>query len=114
MARDEERQLVVPDFWLLECGNACRNRVARGWLPRSAALAAYGQFKKMPVVRMDTAHLLDHATNLALARNMTAYDALYVATAQYVGGTLVTADARLVEMLQPTELADVVRHVSAW
>ena len=111
---NSDRQLIAPDFWLLECSNICRKRVARGELTRSEAVTTYRQFKKLPVIRMDTQHLLDYAIDLALAFGLTSYDALYVATAQYVGGTLVTADARLADALRASELAARVRHVSEW
>lgn len=105
-------QLVAPSWWSLECGAACWKRVRRGWLSQSEALEANEAFGALAVVLLDTSHLTDIALEVAIHAKISVYDALYVATAEYVGGTLITADRKLIDSLRSRDWPTPVLHIN--
>jgi len=52
--------------------------------------------------------------DVAQATDVTVYDAAYVAAATRTGGTLYTADSRLLDSLAGTDYADVAHHVRTY
>jgi predicted nucleic acid-binding protein len=113
-ARKRWVQLIAPDFWLLECANACWKKGQRRLSTPEESLHAYRVISRLPVTRMDTAPLNDVIIALAIERQITTYDALYVATAEFADVPLVTADARLVTTLRAANWPGRVEHLSEW
>ena len=107
-------QLIAPDFWLVECANACWKRAHRRIATPEEVLAAYASILSLPVTAIDTTLLNDIALSIAVDVRITAYDALYVATAQFAGVPLVTGDTRLVKMLKDAAWEGTVFHISEW
>ena len=107
-------QLIAPSFWFTECANGCWKRVQRKAGTPEEAVAALAIVGALPVVRIDTAELEDTALELALRNRTSAYDSLYVATAQFADVPLVTADMRLVQMLKDAAWEGSVFHISRW
>ncbi len=89
IARDE---LHAPDFVLLEVANVLWKRVRREQIDAEQALTMIASSPVRSLVLHRTDELVPQALALALAHGFTAYDAIYVALATRVGGTVVTND----------------------
>jgi predicted nucleic acid-binding protein len=88
----EAEDLHAPDFVLLEVANVLWKRVRRGQIQAEEAMAAIEGVPVRSLLFHHTDALVPQALALALAHGFTAYDALYVALATRVGGTVVTND----------------------
>jgi predicted nucleic acid-binding protein len=94
----KERLLAEPDVHAphlldVEVANALRRLVRLGRLTARAAHAGLADLVDLDVVRYPHTMLL--ARVWSLRANLNAYDASYVALAEILDATLVTADARL-------------------
>lgn len=92
VARIDRDDLHAPDFVLLEVANVLWKRVRRGQIKAAEALLAIEDTPVASLRLHRTDELVPQALALALAHGFTAYDALYVALATRVGGTVVTND----------------------
>ncbi|MBS1870120.1 MAG: type II toxin-antitoxin system VapC family toxin [Actinobacteria bacterium] len=92
LARIEGSDLHAPDFALLEVANVMWKRVRMGDLAAEEAMAAMEDVPVESLRLHRTDELVPQALALALAHGFTAYDAIYVALATRVGGTVVTND----------------------
>ncbi|CAN5524248.1 PIN domain-containing protein [soil metagenome] len=88
-----QAQLHAPDHLPVEVANALRRIRNRGALSSAEALLAIHDFRLLPVQLWPFEVLADRAWELG--DNISAYDAAYVALAERIEATLVTADARL-------------------
>jgi predicted nucleic acid-binding protein len=98
-SREEGADLHAPDLLLIECANALWKRVRRDELDREAAMAAIGELSRLEDLEL---HPMDErlappALSLAIAHELTAYDAAYAALAVQLGGVVVSGDRRFVE-----------------
>jgi predicted nucleic acid-binding protein len=107
-------QLMAPSFWLTECANGCWKRVKRQFNTREEAATSYAVICALPVVRIETTDLADTVLGIALQNHLTAYDALYIATAQFADVPLVTADTRLMQALSDAHWSGRALHISQW
>jgi predicted nucleic acid-binding protein len=85
--------LAAPHLLDAEVAAALRNRVLRGKLPSSGALAAIEDLLALSIERFPHAPLLSRA--FALRDNASLYDALYLALAETLEAPLLTRDRRL-------------------
>lgn len=85
-----ERSVAAPVLLDAEVLSAIRKAVLKGVISPEAAEAAVENLLAMPVRRIPLEPLLKRA--FEMRDNLTAYDALYVAAAEAVGGPLVTRD----------------------
>ena len=90
---EREQSLWAPHLVDPEIGHVLRRAVSAGELRPSRAAAALRDLADLPLRRAGHVGLLDRAW--ALRRNLTFYDALYVALAERLEMPLVTLDARL-------------------
>jgi predicted nucleic acid-binding protein len=88
--------LAAPHLLDAEVAAALRNRVLRGKLPSSGALAAIEDLLALSIERFPHAPLLSRA--FALRDNASLYDALYLALAETLEAPLLTRDRRLAEV----------------
>lgn len=88
-----EETLHAPALLDVEVTQVMRRYVLRHQVPESRGEAAVRMLARFPIRRHLHEPLLDRVW--ALRRNLTAYDAAYVALAEVLGATLVTRDARL-------------------
>lgn len=89
----EEADLVAPELLDAEVLAVLRREVLRGTLREKRAAEALADLQAWDVERVDHRDLLREAWKLR--RNVTAYDALYVAVARRDGATILTADGPL-------------------
>jgi predicted nucleic acid-binding protein len=89
----EDQQLHVPHLVDSEVASALRRRTAAGQVPAEAALAALRIWQRLGMTRYPVFSLLHRVWELRA--NLSAYDASYVALAEFLGCALLTADARL-------------------
>jgi predicted nucleic acid-binding protein len=83
--------LTAPSLLDLEVVQAIRKKVQAGALTAKAGAEAVNRFKRLPIARHPHAALIDRVW--ALRANLTAYDASYVALAERLRQSLLTADA---------------------
>lgn len=89
--------VVAPELILLEVGNALRRKASDGDVPVETVLSALHLIRRRFTLTPD-ADLAIRAAELALAIDHPVSDCVYLALAEQVDGTLVTADRRLVEL----------------
>ena len=85
--------LVAPDLVRIEVLSVIRRHAASGALTKRQADSAIEDVLALPITVYPTAPFLRRCW--ALRANITAYDACYVALAEALGITLMTADAGL-------------------
>lgn len=91
--RDPDVALHAPQLLIVEVLQVLRRRVATGSTTEDEALAALGFLQDLDVSYHD--HLPLARRMWALRKNLTAYDAAFVALAEVLDAPLVTSDARL-------------------
>ncbi len=87
------QQLHVPHLVDSEVASGLRRRVAAGQVPADAAWACLRVWQRLGMTRYAALSLLHRVWELR--ENVSAYDASYVALAEFLGCGLLTADARL-------------------
>ena len=92
-ARIKGQVLAAPDLLRLETMSVLRRQLANGSLTPEQATNALDDLMNLPFVVYPTAPLLRRGWEVR--DNVTAYDACYVALAEALDCTLLTADIRL-------------------
>ena len=85
--------IAGPDLLRIEVTSVLRRHAYRGQLTAEQADAAIADLFAFPITVFPTAPLLQRVWELR--RNLTPYDACYVALAEAVDSVLITADQRL-------------------
>lgn len=103
----------VPDFFFAEIGSVLWQRVKKGSITSEEAQLTAQSFESLPLtlVHHSTRPLLPAALEIAYQTGATVYDSLYVALAQREGSHCITADRKLVELLNKTPLANRVTWI---
>jgi predicted nucleic acid-binding protein len=104
LTQEAPARLYVPDLFYVECVNVLWKYVRRFDYPPENARQDVADLRALALVTVSTADLLEPALELALAYDITAYDASYAALAGHLGLPLVTADASLVRKLQGSDV----------
>lgn len=102
----------VPDLFYVECANIFWKYVQRHLATATQVTSNLTSLKALPLHRTPTFDLVDDALPLALAQSITAYDASYVALAQRLGLSLITADQKLEQKLAAAGFS--VTWLGAW
>ena len=92
-ARLRDEQLAAPELIDLEVASVLRRQLSAGRLDARRARLALDDLVDLPMERAPHLPLLDRSWELR--DNLTIYDAVYVALAEALGTSLLTADARL-------------------
>ncbi|MGQ0772861.1 MAG: type II toxin-antitoxin system VapC family toxin [Pseudonocardiales bacterium] len=87
------QRLTAPEVIDLEVQSVLRSGVRRGLLDDRRARQAWGDLVSMPLHRVRHRQLLPRVWDLR--DNLTTYDAAYVALAEALATTLLTADSKL-------------------
>lgn len=102
----------APPFWRTECANVLVKLLRQKWLRETEAQALWPQVLELRVIEQAVPE--DGLFALATRRNLSAYDARFVACAQLLGSRVVTADAGILAnapewswpLARASELAD--------
>lgn len=92
-ARLRDDALSAPDLITLEVVSVARRLSRAGAVSEERAQAAIRALATLPLTAVPHRRLLPRVWEFR--GNLTAYDAAYVAVAEYLGATLLTGDARL-------------------
>ena len=95
-----KRRLLAPDLLRSEFGNIVWKLLRRKLLSHEEAKEIVEQFLAMPIEIYGSDSLLPVAMEIAISTQRTVYDCMYVALALQQDAVCVTADARLVNVLQ--------------
>jgi predicted nucleic acid-binding protein len=96
-------RFYVPDLFFIECANILWKYTRRYGYPPEAAQQDVADLARLPLQSVSTADLVEGALALAMAHEITAHDAAYVALSRRLSLPLVTADEALVGELAGTE-----------
>ncbi len=96
--------LYVPDLFYTECANIFWKYVRRHGLPVFEAKKEMTALKQLKLRTVSGAELMERALELALRWNITAYDASYLALAERLKASLVTADEKLIKRIKSPNL----------
>lgn len=102
LATSPPARFYVPDLFFVECTNTLWKYVRNFGYPQEAAKQDIADLIRLPLQVVSTADLAEGALQLALAVDITAYDASYVILSQRLSLPLVTADETLVRRLAET------------
>lgn len=91
---------AAPDFLLIELHNILWKKLQRGELTAEAPILAYGPTFRLEVNWFPFEPLLPLAWQLAIACQVSIYDALYAALAQHLHAFFCTADTHLAKRLE--------------
>jgi predicted nucleic acid-binding protein len=97
-------RFYVPDLFYVECANILWKYVRRFAYPPGNARQDVTDLRELALLTVSTSDLLEPALELALAHDITAYDACYAALAQQLDLPLVTADTSLVRKLRGSDV----------
>ena len=105
-------RFYVPDHFFIECANILWKYSRNYGYPQTAARQDISDLVHLPWRIVSTADLAEASLQLAVVRDVTAYDAAYVVLAQQLSLPLVTADETLVRRLAGDDLD--VRLLADW
>jgi predicted nucleic acid-binding protein len=94
-ARENGAELIVPDFFFIECANVFWKWVQRSAYPSKDAQEHLRDLASLGLTVIPAQVIADEALRIALKHKITAYDACYVATASLLKLPLITADEKL-------------------
>jgi len=102
LACDPPVRFYVPDLLFIECANIFWKYVRNYGYPAENARQDVTDLQALALRSVSTADLLVPALELALAQDITTYDACYAALASQLRLPLITADLALERKLQGT------------
>jgi predicted nucleic acid-binding protein len=88
---------LAPELLIAEAGNVIWKYIRAGIMTSEEGKAMFKDIADMPVRLVGHKKLAKHSLELAETYNMTVYDSLYLALALEQGGTVFTADKKLLE-----------------
>lgn len=98
-------RFYIPDLFYIECANILWKYVRRFNYPAESAFMDIADLQALNLLVVSTADLLHDALELALVKNVTAYDACYAALARQLDLPLITADVDLQQKFDGTGIA---------
>ncbi len=105
-------RFYVPDLLFVECASILWKYVRHFRYSAEAACQDLSDLLHLPFRVASTANLVENALELAVAHDITVYDAVYVALGKRLSLPVVTADEALVHRLTDTGLD--VRSLAEW
>lgn len=95
----------VPDLFFVECANILWKYTRRFNYPAEDARQNIRDLRALALHSVSTADLIEPALELALAFNLTTYDACYAALARQLDLPLITADDALHRKLDSSDIS---------
>ncbi|HJZ45976.1 MAG TPA: type II toxin-antitoxin system VapC family toxin [Roseiflexaceae bacterium] len=102
LAKDPPARFYVPDLLFVECANILWKHIRRFGYPAENAREDVADLRTLALHSVSTADLIGDALPIALANEISAYDACYVALAHRLSVPFITADEALVRKLDGT------------
>lgn len=99
-AQENDAELIVPDFFFIECANVFWKWVQRSAYPAKAAREHLRDLTGLGLTVIPAQVLADDALEIALKHRVTAYDACYIAAAAQLRLPLITADEKLARQVE--------------
>jgi len=99
---DDHAIIYVPDLLYIECANVLWKKVQRGEIDVQTAEENIADLIAMELSTTPLSELAARAVRLACDHKISAYDASYLALAERLSVPLLTADARLANLLANT------------
>jgi predicted nucleic acid-binding protein len=106
-------RLYAPELLMAECANAFWKKVRRRELSAAEALVAVGLLERADIELVSMRRLMLPAAKLAIALNHPAYDCIYLALADAIDATFITADEVLARRVKAKGLKTKVSHLAA-
>ncbi|HEX6383982.1 MAG TPA: type II toxin-antitoxin system VapC family toxin [Anaerolineae bacterium] len=104
LAAEPPANFYVPDLYYAECANVLWKYTRHFGYPAESARQDVADLQALRLHTVSTADLLTLAFDLALAYDVTTYDACYAVLAQQLSLPLVTADTALVRKLSDSDI----------
>lgn len=104
LSADPPAHFYVPDLFYVECANILWKYTRRFGYPADDARRSVRDLRALALHTVSTADLIEPALELALAYDLTAYDASYAALARQLNLPLITADDTLRRKLSGSEI----------
>lgn len=98
-ASENGAELIVPDFFFIECANVFWKWVQRSGYPDKDAQTHLHDLTSLGLTAIPAQAITEEALAIALDHRITAYDACYVAAAAQLQLPLITADEKLATKL---------------
>lgn len=95
LGSNPDTRFFVPTLFYPECANILWKYARQGECTKADAKNSLSRLMALALDRLDVALVMEDALPLALAHDISVYDACYVATARYCQVPLLTADERL-------------------
>jgi predicted nucleic acid-binding protein len=86
---------VAPEMILVEAANALARKVRRRHLRDAERRVLWQEMRRVPIDLLPVAGFVEPAMDLAVQRDLTVHDALYLAVAMHAGAVLFSADDAL-------------------
>ena len=106
--------LYAPDLIVCEVTNAAWKKLARGAIGREQAEAIALSLPRSPLHLTASLFLHQRALEIAIDLRHSVYDCLYLACAERVGGTVVTADWTLFNKVKESSFAVLAAYLPDW
>ncbi|HZG38363.1 MAG TPA: type II toxin-antitoxin system VapC family toxin [Nodosilinea sp.] len=94
--------LYVPELFFAECANVLWQYVRRASYPPDQAKVNLAQLRALSLQTVAIQEIVSEALEIAIAHNISAYDACYVELSARLQLPLVTADQKLIRALADT------------
>jgi len=98
--------LHAPELILAEFGNVLWKRFRRGQLDRQSFEGLLADFRRVPLAVHGMAGLLDGALAYSVESGRSFYDCIYLALAEELDCSLVTADRKFFDALKDTPVRE--------
>lgn len=98
-ASENGAELIVPDFFFIECANVFWKWVQRSAYPSKNAREHLRDLTGLGLTSIPAQLVADDALEIALEHRITAYDACYIAAAAQLKLPLISADEKLVRQV---------------
>lgn len=103
--------LHAPDWVVQEIAHAVFKKWRNGEIDADQARTAVETAPRFLTELYPSLALADHALAIAMTIGHPVYDCLYIACAEAVSGTVVTADVELCNAVEGTQFAHLVQHL---
>ncbi len=93
-------KLAVPDLAYIECANILWTKVRKQTYAATTANQSLMRLRLLALPTTSTIVLMERALSIVCSYDISAYDACYVALAEQLNVSLLTADAKLAQRLE--------------